>query len=200
MRGRVWLAGAGVLALAGCNGLAAGDAPEIPEPTPLVLAVEPAARAGGACRLLDFTIIAQTTGTRFTVAVARTHRKTQTCVLQAAADSRPDLVLSVTPTTADAEVFVEAMVPKGAPRVKALGKAAYRITTPAGQGHGPAVEVGWLSGDRRLIYLRYTFAAGQGRPAAEAFAPKLVALAKKIDGRRRANPTTTPTSPTASPG
>lgn len=184
MRGRVWLAGAGLLALSGCNGQAAEPA-SAPEPPPIVLPVEPAAAAGGACRLLDFAVIAQTTGARFTVAVATTHGKTQTCVLQAGADSRPDLSLSMTPTTADAEVFAEAMVPKGAQRVKALGKAAYRITTPTGPGHGAGVEVGWLSRDRRLIYLRYTFAAGQNGPAAEALAPKLIALAKKIDTRRR---------------
>ncbi|HEX7743769.1 MAG TPA: hypothetical protein VF462_00705 [Micromonosporaceae bacterium] len=183
MRGRVWLAGAGLLALGGCNGQATEPVAP-PEPSPLVLPVEPAAAAGGACRLLDFAVIAQTTGARFTVAVATRHANTQTCVLQAGSSSRPDLALSVTPTTADAEVFADAMVPKGAQRVKALGKAAYRITTSPGQDHGPGVEVGWLSGDRRLIYLRYTFTAGQNPPAAEAFAPKLVALAKKVDSRR----------------
>jgi hypothetical protein len=184
VRGRVWLTGAGVLALAGCT----GPAPEpaaTPEPPPLVLAVEPAAAAGGACRLLDFSVIAQTTGVRLTVAVATAHGKTQTCVLQAGADSRPDLSLSVTPTTADAEVFGEAMVPKGAQRVKALGKAGYRINTPPGGDHGAGVEVGWLSGDRQLIYLRYTLAAGHNPAAAEALAPKFIALAKKIDSRRR---------------
>jgi hypothetical protein len=183
VRGHVWLAGAGLLAVAGCTAPAPEPA-SIPEASPLVLPVEPAAAAGGACRLLDFSVIAQTTGARFTVAVATRNGKTQTCVLQTHADSRPDLSLSVTPTTADAEVFTESMVPKGAQRVAKLGQAAYRITTSPGGDHGAGVEVGWLSGDRRLIYLRYTFAAGQSRPVAEALAPKLIALGRKIDSRR----------------
>lgn len=182
MHGRVCLAAAGLLALAGCDMDAAVTRPE---PTPFVLPVEPAAKAGGACRLLDFAVIKQTTGIQFTVAVATNHRSTQTCLLQAGADSRPDLVLSVTPTTADPDVFADAMAPAGAQALPALGKAAYRITAAPRDDHGAIVEVGWLSTNRRLISLRVTFAAGQDRPAADAFAPKLVALAKKVEARPR---------------
>jgi hypothetical protein len=182
LRGRVWLTGAGLLALVGCDGNAAGTGPE---PTPFVLSVEPAAQAGGACRILDYAVIKQTTGVQFTVAMATTHRSTQTCVLQAGAESRPDLTLSVTPTTADPGVFADSMAPAGAQSLRGLGKAAYRITNPARGDHGASVEVGWLSADRRLISLRFTFAAGQERPAADAIAPKLLALAKKVEARRR---------------
>lgn len=182
MRGLGWLAGVGLLALASCD---ASPAPTGPEPTPFVLSVEPAAKAGGACRMLDFALIKQTTGVQFTVAVATTHKSTQTCVLQAGADSRPDLVLSVTPTTADSDVFADAIAPNGAQTLPALGKAAYRITAAARADHGAIVEVGWLSASRRLISLRFTFAAGHDRPAADAFAPKLVALAKKVEARPR---------------
>jgi hypothetical protein len=182
LQGRVWLAGAGLLALAGCDVNAATTGPE---PTPFVLSVEPAAEAGGVCRMLDFAVIKQTTGIQFTVAVASTHRSTQTCVLQVGADSRPDLILSVTPTTADPAVFADAMAPAGAKAHSGLGKAAYRITNQPRGDYGASVEVGWLSADRRLISLRFTFAAGHDRPAAEAFVPKLLALAKKVEARPR---------------
>jgi hypothetical protein len=183
------------LALAGCelNPAATG-----PEPTPFLLSVEPAAKAGGACRILDFAVIKQATGVQFTVAVATKHRSTETCVLQAGAESRPDLTLSVTPTTADPAVFAETMTPAGAADLTGLGKAAYRLITPAKGDSGASVELGWLSADRRLMSLRYTFAAGQDRPAANAIAPKLLALAKKVETRPR-QPQATPRQPTASP-
>lgn len=181
MRGRVWLTAVGLLALAGCRGPAAATVPDAP---PFVLPVEPAASAGGACRVLDFAVIKQTTGVEFRVAVATTHRSTQTCVLQTGADSRPDLVFSVTPTTADSDVFADEIAPAGGQTVPALGKAAYRITTPPRGDYGPSVEVGWLSADRRLISLRLTFAAETNRPAAEAFSPKLIALAKRVEAGR----------------
>jgi hypothetical protein len=183
LHGRVWLATAGLLALGG--GCDADAVTTGPEPTPFVLSVEPAAKAGGACRMLDYAVIRQTTGVQFTVAVATTHRSTQTCVLQAGAESRPDLTLSITPTTADSGVFAESMAPDGAQTLRGLGKAAYRITIPPRGDYGAGVEVGWLSADRRLFCLRFTFAAGQDRPAADALAPKLLALAKKVEARRR---------------
>jgi hypothetical protein len=185
VRGRVWLAAAGLLALSACDIITTGPDSSGPDPTPFVLPVEPAASAGGACRLLDFAVIKQATGIQFTVAVATTHRSTQTCVLQPGADSRPDLTLSITPTKADPKYFAAAMTPNGARVQTGLGRAAYRIiTTPHGD-YGPSVEVGWLSSDRRLMSLRFTFPAGQDRPAADAFAPKLVALAKKVESTAR---------------
>jgi hypothetical protein len=177
---RVWVVAAGLLALAGCADQAAATPPAVP-PTPRLTNWPAAAAAGGACRLLDYPIIEQVTGARFDVSAATVSKKTYTCVVQAQTASRPDLALSVTATTADASIFADEMVPKGAKRVKGLGKVAYQLTLAPGKGYGAGVEVGWLSGDGRLICLRYTFAAGHDKAAAGAFAPKLIALAKKID-------------------
>lgn len=173
---RVWMMAAGALALAGCSEVAATP----PPPAPPAIEV-PASAAGGACRLLDYPMIEEATGMRFDVSAATTQRKTYTCVVQTQEASRPDLALSVTATSADASIFADEVVPDGAKQVKGLGKAAYRRTLASGKGHGAGVEVGWLSGDGRLMYLRYTFASGQDKAAAEEFAPKLVTLAKKID-------------------
>jgi hypothetical protein len=95
--------------------------------------------------------------------------------------ARPELALSVTPTTADAAVFADEVVPSGGKTVKGLGKAAYRSTAAATKTSGIVVEIGWLTGDRRLAHLRYTLATEEDQAGAEALTPKLVALAKKID-------------------
>ena len=178
---RVWMMAVGVLALAGCADQVAAT-PSLP-PAPVVTDW-PASTAGGACRLLDYPTIEQAIGTRFDVSAATANRKTYTCVVQAQEASRPDLALSVTATSADASIFKDEMVPKGAKQVKSLGKAAYRRTLAPGKGHGAGVEIGWLSGDGRLLSLRYTFAAGHDKAVADAFAPKLITLAKKIDTSR----------------
>lgn len=177
MRGRISLIGVGLLMLTGC-----GDAATAKLPAPAVSVVKPPAEAaGGACRLLDFPVIEEVTGARFDISAASKHRKTQTCVVQAEGASRPDLALSVTPTSADAAVFADEMVPRGARSVKGLGRAAYRLTLAPGKGRGAGVEVGWLSRDGRIVCLRYTFPTGQDKAAADEFAPRLVELAEKID-------------------
>lgn len=181
MRTRSRGLGAGMLALlAGCGSEAVATIPPAPAP-----AVEtfPAAAAGGACELLDYGVIEEVLGAGFDVAAASRHKETQTCVVQAEGAARPDLLLSVTPTTADAAIFADEVAPEGATTVKGLGKAAYRVTRAAVRGSGPGVEVGWLTGDKakRLITLRFTFAAGQAKSKADALAPKLVNLAKMVD-------------------
>ncbi|MDW5323821.1 hypothetical protein [Plantactinospora sp. KLBMP9567] len=177
MRGRLCLIGAGLLLLAGC---AEEAAPQSVGPAPKVVRL-PASAAGGACQLLEYPAIEQAIGIRFEVAAASRHGKTDTCVLRGEAEARPELTLSVTPTTADASIFADEVVPSGGKTVKGLGKAAYRATTAPTKSVGSAVEVGWLAGNGRLVSLRFTFATGEDEAQADALAPKLINLAKKID-------------------
>lgn len=165
-----------VAVVAGCGPAAGRSAAIVAAPTP-----SPAQPAGGACYLLDYADIEQTLGVRFDVAAASRSKDTYTCVVQPALTDQPDLSLSVTATTADVSVFKDTVAPAGASAVAGLGKVGYRTTLKAGAGKGPAVEVGWLSGDGRLLTLRFTLASGQVAAAAQAAAPKVVALAKKID-------------------
>lgn len=178
MRTRFSAIGVGLLLLTGCQAQAEAN----PAAAPARVVVEvPASAAGGACYLLDYAAIEQATGTRFEISVATQQEQTFTCLVRPKAASRPDLVLSVTATSADAAIFKEDVVPRGAQAVKGLGKAAYRLIVPAANGQGPGVEVGWLSGDDRLVTVRYTFAAGQDPAAAKTLAPKMVTLAEQID-------------------
>jgi hypothetical protein len=162
--------------VAGCGPTPGGSPTTIAAPTG-----SPARPAGGACYLLDFADIEQTLGVRFDIAAASRSKDTYTCVVRPALTDQPDLSLSVTATTADVSVFKDTVTPDGASGVTGLGKVGYRTTLAAGAGKGPAVEVGWLSGDGRLLTLRFTLAAGQATGATQAVVPKVVALARKID-------------------
>ncbi|AVT30628.1 hypothetical protein C6361_15375 [Plantactinospora sp. BC1] len=166
-----------MLLLAGC---AEEAAPQSAGPAPKVVRL-PASAAGGACQLLEYPAVEQAIGARFEVAAASRHGKTDTCVLRGEAEARPELALSVTPTTADASIFADEVVPSGGKSVKGLGKAAYRATTAPAKSTGSTVEVGWLTGNGRLVSLRFTFPTGEDRAEADALAPKLINLAKKID-------------------
>jgi hypothetical protein len=90
----------------------------------------------------------------------------------------------VSPTTADPAVFRAEVAPKGAPTVKALGTAGYQATAKAAPGQGPVAEVGWLSGDKRLLVLRYTLPAGAPAVRAREASGRLAALARTIDFTR----------------
>jgi hypothetical protein len=166
-----------LLALAGCT-QAAAETPQAVSPVPTSY---PASAAGDACQLLDYDVIQKAIGVRFDVAAASRQGGTHTCVVQASDANHPDLVLTVSTATADAALFRSTLVPKTAKAVKGLGVAAYQVTIGASQGQGPGVEVGWLSGDNRLITLRFTFAAGADQAAVAALPGKLVELAKKVD-------------------
>jgi hypothetical protein len=139
----------------------------------------PASTEGGACYLLDYAVIEQVIGVSFDVAAASTAENTFTCVLQRATGSYPDLTLAVTPTAADAGVFASTVQPAGAAAVGDLGRIGYSASVPATADAGPAVEVGWLSGNDRLLILRYRGPAGPDDSA--AMVGKLTALAKRID-------------------
>jgi hypothetical protein len=168
---------AGLIALGGCGGPAAGaDKAAGPAPTRL-----PAAAAGGACQLLDYDVVATLLGPTFDVAAASQTGATFTCVLERTQENLPDLALSVTATEADAGIFRSTVAPAGAASVPGLGKAGYRAAVGAGSGAGPGIEVGWLSGNQRIMTLRLRTPPGTPTTEANALVPKLVALAKQID-------------------
>lgn len=184
MRRRAARLGAGIsivlaaTALAGCG----EDQPETSTAIPVPPVVDlPASSAGGACQLLDYATIAETTGGVFDVAAASASGGSQSCVIRSETARHPELSLSVTKTTADVSVFKEELVPAGGKTVSGLGKAAYRTTLAPAKGHGAAAEIGWLTGDGRLLNLRYVLTTGEDRAAADTVAGKLVALAKQID-------------------
>jgi hypothetical protein len=172
--------GAGLLLVvaAGCGDDAKATTPPAPAP---VVASFPAASAGGVCGLLDYAAIEEVLGTRFDVAAASTHKDTDTCMVQANGAPRPDLMLSVTETAADAATFTSEVAPDGAKAVKGLGKAAYRTSRAATGKAGPTAEVGWLTGDKRLITLRYTCVSDEPKATAEELSVKLIELAKAVD-------------------
>ncbi len=179
MRTRLLALGAGILlALSGCS---ATDA-SADQTMPPVQVVRPAAAsAGGACILWDYAGIERQLGVRFDVAAAGQVDDTSTCVVQVAAGTRPDLLLSVVEqTSADAELYHAELVPPKATKVKGLGKAAYRLVAAAGATDDPVAEVGWLTRDRQLMTLRFAFAEGATLAEAEDMADRLVSLAKDM--------------------
>jgi hypothetical protein len=171
---------ASLLALAGCGSAAAKADSAAPPPVELV--EQPAASAGGACILWDYAFIEEKIGVRFSVAAAGQADDTSTCVVQKVAGRWPDLALSVVEsTTAGAELFTSELTPRKATKLKDLGRAGYRLTSGARDGHGPTVEIGWLSEAKQLQTLRFTFPAGAAATDVNAMNGKLLALAKAMD-------------------
>ncbi|MEV4200632.1 hypothetical protein [Micromonospora globbae] len=180
VRARTWLAASAVLLTAGCA--SEREPVALPPPAPIALDV-PAASSGGACRLLDFAVIEQHVNVRFDVAAASERGDTHTCVVRAGQATLPELTLTVTETSMDKATFAADVVPDSAGKVTGLGQQAYRRTTGAAGGHGPAAEVGWLSTDGRLATLRWTTPKGTARSAAEKLVAGLTALAKTVNTR-----------------
>jgi hypothetical protein len=179
VRSRSALVGAvALLALAGCDKRAAQ-----PETLPPVQLVEqPAASAGGACILWDYGFIKEKIGISFDVAAADQIDETSTCVVQTVAGDWPDLMLSVVESTkADAKLFLSDLKPAKATTLKGLGKAGYRLSSGATGGHGPSIEIGWLSEADQLQTLRFTFAKNAKAADVTAMNAKLFDLAKAMD-------------------
>jgi hypothetical protein len=176
----VVLGAAALLTLAACNDRAAATRPASLPPVHLVQ--QPAASAGGACILWDYAFIKANLGVAFTVAAADQVADTSTCVVQTVTGDWPDLALSVVESTkADAALFNSELKPAKAVKLKGLGKAAYRLSGKSGGGHGPTVEIGWLSEANQLQTLRFTFPVNSKAADVTAMNGKLLKLAKAMD-------------------
>jgi hypothetical protein len=149
--------------------------------TPSTAPPTPAALAGGACLLLDFNTVAKQLGTAFTVSAAADTSGTFSCVLQESSGSYPRLSLSITATNLSPADFTADVKPKGSASVAELGKTAYEAQMTATKSAGPVIEVGWLSGNGRLIIFRYAFPTGTSPEVSKALAPKMVNLSKIVD-------------------
>jgi hypothetical protein len=172
---------AALLVLAGCTNdkQAIGAAGQPSEP-PAVQ--QPAAAAGGACILWDYPFIQQKIGVTFTVAAAGESNDTSTCVVQTATGKYPDLALAVVENTpADGKLFLSTLKPKNATTVTGLGKAGYRLVTPAAGDRGPVIEIGWLSEAAQLQTLKYTFPPGATDAQVNDMSAKLFGLAQAMD-------------------
>lgn len=178
MHGRIGLAGVAVLLVAGCG--AEAEPVAVPRAAPVAVDV-PAASAGGACRLLDFAVIEEHTGTRFDVAASSRRGDTRTCVVRAEQALLPELTLTVTEASIDPANFSVDVSPRGASKVAKLGQAAYRRSVAASGGRGPVAEVGWLAKEDRLAVLRWTLPEDADRAAADELVDRLVDLAKTVD-------------------
>jgi hypothetical protein len=164
-----------VLALAAC---APDNAPASAAEPPL-----PELQVPAACILLDYPQIEEHIGVRFDVAASDQSDDTSTCVVQTEQATRPDLTLSVVPSTpADAKMFLGELKPKGAKTLSGLGKAAYRLVAPATDDAGPAVEIGWLTSDKQILTLRFTFPDGVTGQDTGDMAGRLVNLAQALNG------------------
>lgn len=174
-----------VTAPAACTTAGHGSAPTAAGPPPSVTLSTapptPAALAGGACLLLDFNTVAKQLGTAFTVSAAADTSGTFSCVLQESSGSYPRLTLSITATELSPDDFTADVKPKGSTSVAELGKTAYETQVSATKSAGPVIEVGWLSGNNRLISFRYAFPTGTSPDVSKALAPKMVSLAKIVD-------------------
>lgn len=180
MRSRSAVVGAvALLALAGCDKRTAVQPETLP---PVQLVEQPAASAGGACILWDYAFIKEKVGVTFDVAASDQVDETSTCVVQTVSGDWPDLVLSVVESTkADAKLFLSDLKPAKATTLKGLGKAGYRLNTGSAGGHGPSVEIGWLSEADQLQTLKFTFAKNPKTDEVTAMNAKLFALAKAMD-------------------
>lgn len=172
-----------LLFLTGCSGGRAADAQASPALRPEQPTTVAAAAAGGPCIMWDYALIEEQIGVLFDVAAANRTGTAASCVVQSAGAARPDLSLSVVESTeADAAVFTAELMPPGATKVKKLGVVAYRRIDKASGDHGPVIELGWLSADKQLMIMRFTFAVGASPADAETMAGRMVALARAVNG------------------
>jgi hypothetical protein len=152
-----------------------------------------AATAGRACQVIEYDVVATAIGTRFDTAGGAQSGETYTCVLGVTGKAYPDLTVAMTPTAISELIFVATVKPSGATPVAELGVTAYQVTLPPvtasdGTPSGPRLELGWLSASKRLMFLRYTFAAAATLAEVEAFAPRLITLARRVEQTLTAQP------------
>jgi hypothetical protein len=178
---RTWLLASAVLLTAGCAAEKTPVAMPAVEPVTIEMA---AASSGGACRLLDYAVIAKHTGGKFDVAAAVDKGDTHTCVIRAEQALLPELTLTLSDTSIDASGFSMDVLPRGAKKISKLGKIAYRRTVPKSGKLGPAAEVGWLAAEGRLVMLRWTCPPGTATEQADKLATKLIELGKVLDTRK----------------
>jgi hypothetical protein len=177
VRSRLPAALVAVLAMAGCS-----QEPTQPAALPPVQVVEPpAASAGGACILWDYAFIEEMIGVRFTIAAGSQIDDTATCLVRTQEKDEPSLLLTVSPSSANAALFTEDVMPPKAAKLKGLGQAGYRQVTKATAKSGPAIEVTWLSEGHQLQSLKYTFAKGAQQAAVNDMAAGLLGMAKVMD-------------------
>lgn len=173
------------VALAGCQAANASAGTPAPTTPPSVGASaappSPAALAGGACLLMDYDTVHKALGIAFTVAAAADTSGSYTCVLRAVTANLPTLVLAITATDLSAAEFLTDVQPAGATAVTSLGKVGYVRQLAAASGAGPAIEVGWLSGNDRLITLRYTSPKGTAADQLDGLTTQMVGLARHVD-------------------
>jgi hypothetical protein len=171
--------------LAGCKiSTAAGSSPSPRPSISLAPSVGPppeAAMAGGACLLLAYSTINTDLGTSFDTAGSADKGGTYTCVVQAGANKRPNLTMSITATSLTTTDFTANVVPPSTKPVAQLGKIGYIKHVLAAGSTGPAVEVGWLSGNERLIIMRYSMANDATDADAVAVEAAMIKLAKTVD-------------------
>lgn len=141
----------------------------------------PASSAGIACQLLEYDAVEAKIGTRFDSAGGGKQDSTLTCALTEKNRPFPYLTLALTPTTIDSVVFTDSVKPAGAYAMPDLGVIAYRMTSPAAEGTGPALDLVWLSESSRLMNLRYGFAPSADQAAVDAMIPKLLALGQQVE-------------------
>jgi hypothetical protein len=169
----------GVALLCTLTGCSAGQPRAHPVPSPAKL---PAQAAGGSCQLLDYGDVATDLGLTFDVAAASQVGQTFSCVLEREGAPLPDLTFAVTLVDAlDVATFKTKVLPAGSAVIGDLGKIGYSRTAPASAGAGPAVEVGWLAGNGRLIVLTCRLAAAASAEDAAALVPRLITQARRID-------------------
>ncbi|NMO54143.1 hypothetical protein HH310_23535 [Actinoplanes sp. TBRC 11911] len=168
-----------LLTLAGCNNRGKLDTDPLP---PIQQVEQPAASAGGACILWDYSFINDKIGVTFDVAAADQVDDTSICVVQTVDAQWPDLSISIVERTqANAKQFLDDLKPAKATTLKGLGQAGYRLNSPASGGHGPVVEIGWLSQAKQLQTLRFTFAKTAQAADVTTMDDNLLELAKAMD-------------------
>ncbi|MEV7623021.1 hypothetical protein [Actinoplanes sp. NPDC089786] len=186
MRSRLLTLGVVVatLAVTGCN---AKDDARVVLP-PIEVVEPPAASGGGACILWDYAFIEEMIGVRFTVAAGSQVDNTATCVVQTEEGPEPSLLLTVSDSSATAELFNDDLIPDKATKLKGLGVAAYKQEIKASKTAGPSYEIGWLSEGHQLQSLRFTFTKA-AKPAAVAdMGAKLLAMAKTMTSTTGTDP------------